>query len=140
MKPCDYHKKLVLLLFYPHSRSGRKTRLAEVLAGDETGCIIITLRDEQVDLCQPGATVVVRNGYVHMFDQHMRLGVDKWGKIAAADEPADFQIDTTINMSDQEYQLISVGGSARGGRGGFPRGRGGMRGNFRGGNQAKNNF
>eukprot|EP00920_Eleutheroschizon_duboscqi_P032300 GHVT01077901.1.p2 GENE.GHVT01077901.1~~GHVT01077901.1.p2 ORF type:complete len:131 (-),score=5.75 GHVT01077901.1:334-726(-) len=89
---------------------------------------------------QPGATVVVRNGYVHMFDQHMRLGVDKWGKIAAADEPADFQIDTTINMSDQEYQLISVGGSARGGRGGFPRGRGGMRGNFRGGNQAKNNF
>ncbi|PIA36523.1 hypothetical protein AQUCO_03300005v1 [Aquilegia coerulea] len=38
----------------------RQTRIAECLVGDETGTIVFTARNEQVDMMKPGATVNLR--------------------------------------------------------------------------------
>jgi replication factor A1 len=41
-----------------------------------------------------------------MFKNHMRLAVDKWGLIEAANPPFDFTIANEPNLSTVEYELV----------------------------------
>ncbi|KAG2681826.1 hypothetical protein I3843_11G162500 [Carya illinoinensis] len=85
----------------------RQTRIAECLVGDETGAIIFTARNEQVDLMQPGATIIIRNAKIDMFKGSMRLAVDKWGRVEVT-EPANFTVKEDNNLSLIEYELVNV--------------------------------
>ncbi|XP_040986632.1 uncharacterized protein At4g28440-like isoform X2 [Juglans microcarpa x Juglans regia] len=85
----------------------RQTRIAECLVGDETGAIVFTARNEQVDLMQPGATVIIRNAKIDMFKGSMRLAVDKWGRVEIT-EPANFTVKEDNNLSLIEYELVNV--------------------------------
>ncbi|XP_058100566.1 uncharacterized protein At4g28440-like [Magnolia sinica] len=85
----------------------RHTRVAECLVGDETGCIIFTARNDQVDLMKPGATVILRNAKIDMFKGLMRLAVDKWGRVEVT-EPAKFIVDEDNNLSLVEYELVNI--------------------------------
>ncbi|XP_008811907.1 uncharacterized protein At4g28440-like [Phoenix dactylifera] len=85
----------------------RPTRIAECLIGDETGIIVFTARNEQVDLMKPDATVILRNAKIDMFKGSMRLAVDKWGRIEVA-EPANFTVKEDNNLSLVEYELVNV--------------------------------
>ncbi|KAF9663151.1 hypothetical protein OIU77_002110 [Salix suchowensis] len=88
-------------------RSQRPSRINECLVGDETGCIVFTARNEQVDIMQTGATVILRNAKIDMFKGSMRLAVDKWGRVEVA-EPANFAVKETNNLSLVEYELVTV--------------------------------
>ncbi|CAH9114204.1 unnamed protein product [Cuscuta epithymum] len=83
------------------------TRIAECLVGDETGTILFTARNEQVDMMKPETTVILRNAKIDMFKGSMRLGVDKWGRIEET-KPADFTVKEDNNLSLVEYELVSV--------------------------------
>lgn len=85
----------------------RSTRIAECLVGDETGIIIFTARNEQVDKMKEGATVTLRNAKIDMFKGSMRLAVDKWGIIDDTVEPADFTVKEDNNLSLIEYELVN---------------------------------
>ncbi|KAK8987650.1 hypothetical protein V6N11_027395 [Hibiscus sabdariffa] len=85
----------------------RQMRIAECLVGDETGMIIFTARNDQVDLMKEGATVTFRNAKIDMFKGSMRLAVDKWGRIEVA-EPASFSVKEDNNLSLIEYELVNV--------------------------------
>ncbi|KAK7829029.1 uncharacterized protein At4g28440 [Quercus suber] len=85
----------------------RHTRIAECLVGDETATIVFTARNEQVDLMQPGATVILRNAKIDMFKGSMRLAVDKWGRVEVT-EPAKFVVKEDNNLSQVEYELVNV--------------------------------
>ncbi|KAK4576867.1 hypothetical protein RGQ29_027419 [Quercus rubra] len=85
----------------------RHTRIAECLVGDETATIVFTARNEQVDLMQPGATVILRNAKIDMFKGSMRLAVDKWGRVEVT-EPAKFVVKEDNNLSLVEYELVNV--------------------------------
>ncbi|KAK9267372.1 hypothetical protein L1049_010338 [Liquidambar formosana] len=85
----------------------RHTRIAECLIGDETGTIIFTARNDQVDLMKPGTTVILRNAKIDMFKGSMRLAVDKWGRVEVT-EPANFVVKENNNLSLVEYELVSV--------------------------------
>uniref|UniRef100_A0A5B6YR41 Single-stranded DNA binding protein Ssb-like OB fold domain-containing protein n=1 Tax=Davidia involucrata TaxID=16924 RepID=A0A5B6YR41_DAVIN len=85
----------------------RNTRIAECLVGDETGTILFTARNDQVDLMQPGATIIFRNAKIDMFKGSMRLSVDKWGRIEIT-EPASFVVKEDNNLSLVEYELVNV--------------------------------
>ncbi|KAI3925876.1 hypothetical protein MKX01_014516 [Papaver californicum] len=85
----------------------RNTRIAECLVGDETGTIIFTARNEQVDLMKPGGTVILRNAKIDMFKGSMRLAVDKWGRVEVT-EPAKFVVKEDNNLSLVEYELVNV--------------------------------
>ncbi|CAL5411280.1 unnamed protein product [Camellia sinensis] len=95
----------------PHLTRGgaatAQTRIAECLIGDETGTILFTARNEQVDLMKDGATVILRNAKIDMFKGSMRLAVDKWGRIEVT-EPAQFVVKEDNNLSLVEYELVSV--------------------------------
>ena len=68
---------------------------------------------DQVALCSsPGTWLYLRNSHVTMFQSHIRLLVDRWGKIevAADDAKRDQRIanEPEKNISAQEYQLVDV--------------------------------
>jgi len=87
---------------------GTKTRIAECMVGDNTASITLTARNEQIDKVSPGRTIIVRNAKIDMFKGFMRLAVDKWGKIEVATEPATFEINANNNLSNVEYELVTV--------------------------------
>ncbi|KAL3624871.1 hypothetical protein CASFOL_031539 [Castilleja foliolosa] len=83
------------------------TKIAECLIGDETGTILFTARNNQVDLMKPGNTVIIRNAKIDMFKGSMRMAVDKWGLVEIT-EPATFEVKEDNNLSLVEYELVSV--------------------------------
>ncbi|GMN54451.1 hypothetical protein TIFTF001_023578 [Ficus carica] len=85
----------------------RQTRIAECLIGDETGTIVFTARNDQVDLMKPEATIILRNAKIDMFKGSMRLAVDKWGRVEVT-EPAQFVVKEDNNLSLIEYELVNV--------------------------------
>ncbi|KAL2903233.1 hypothetical protein RDABS01_001943 [Bienertia sinuspersici] len=86
----------------------RQMKLAECLVGDETGMIIFTARNDQVEKMKAGTTVTLRNAKIDMFKGSMRLAVDKWGLVEVAQEPADFTVKESNNLSLIEYELVTV--------------------------------
>ncbi|KAG8385520.1 hypothetical protein BUALT_Bualt03G0053800 [Buddleja alternifolia] len=85
----------------------QNTKIAECLVGDETGTILFTARNDQVELMKEGNTVILRNAKIDMFKGSMRLAVDKWGRIEVAD-PAKFVVKEDNNLSLVEYELVNV--------------------------------
>ncbi|BBG94078.1 Nucleic acid-binding, OB-fold-like protein [Prunus dulcis] len=85
----------------------RQMRIAECLVGDETGLIIFTARNDQVDLVKEGSTLTLRNAKIDMFKGSMRLAVDRWGRVEVA-EPASFTVKEDNNLSLIEYELVNV--------------------------------
>ncbi|CAN6727193.1 unnamed protein product [Malus baccata var. baccata] len=99
--------KMVLQKGRADDRQARQARIAECLVGDETGLIIFTARNDQVDLMQEGSTITLRNAKIDMFKGSMRLAVDKWGRVEVA-EPASFTVKEDNNLSLVEYELVQV--------------------------------
>ncbi|XP_034909946.1 uncharacterized protein At4g28440 [Populus alba] len=99
--------KMVLQKGRADGPQGRQMKIAECLVGDETGLIIFTARNDQVDLMQEGTTVILRNAKIDMFKGSMRLAVDKWGRVEVT-EPADFTVKEDNNLSLIEYELVNV--------------------------------
>lgn len=90
----------------------RSLRIAEVVAGDASGTVVLSLRNEQIDLATPNKALVIRNGRVDMFRGFMRLRVDKWGKIAVHPDgiestpPAPESVLLSNNVSLCRYAFI----------------------------------
>merc|ERR1712203_843481 len=72
----------------------------EAVLGDGTGVVAFSLRSaEHAALCKPGSSVRVQNARVLMIKGHIRVIVDKWAVLLAADEPADFEAKTDKDIS-----------------------------------------
>nr|AFR36911.1 hypothetical protein [Camellia sinensis] len=99
--------KTVLQKGRPDGPQVRQMRIAECLVGDETGTIVFTARNDQVDLMKPDGTVILRNAKIDMFKGSMRLAVDKWGRVEVT-EPASFTVKDDNNLSLVEYELVNV--------------------------------
>lgn len=80
--------------------------IKEVLCGDDTGCIVLSLRsDAHVALCKKGAAIRVQNAHVRMVKGYMRLTVDKWAALKVADSLDFEKVNETNNVSKEEYEL-----------------------------------
>ncbi|EYU34712.1 hypothetical protein ABFS83_11G122300 [Erythranthe nasuta] len=99
--------KTVLRKGRPDAPQVNQMRIAECLVGDETGTILFTARNEQVEMMKADATVILRNAKIDMFKGSMRLAVDKWGRVEVT-EPANFTVKEDNNLSLVEYELVNV--------------------------------
>merc|ERR1719273_1737569 len=88
-------------------RDGSTLTIAEVLIGDETGCVLFTARNEQIEMIKDAKEIILRNCKVEMFKGFMRLAVDMWGLIEKTSGNIS-KIDLTNNLSDTEYELVTV--------------------------------
>jgi replication factor A1 len=90
----------------PTAVEGSET-FKEAVCGDETGIVTMSLFGEQSSLCKAGASLRVQNAHVKMIKGHVRLRVDKWGTIKAADEAYSFEVDEKNDISATEFELVS---------------------------------
>lgn len=55
-----------------------------------------------------GAIVEVRNAKVDMYKGSMRLAVDKWGIVKAAESPSELTVKEDNNLSLIEFEMITL--------------------------------
>jgi len=83
--------------------------LKEVLAGDDTGVVMLSIRsDTHADLCKVDTLLRVQNASVKMIKGHIRVVVDKWGVLKAdvdASAVGFETVDEKTNISMTEYEL-----------------------------------
>ncbi|MEM2940073.1 MAG: OB-fold nucleic acid binding domain-containing protein [Thermoproteota archaeon] len=86
------------------SRYGGSTnKVAEAKIGDETGTILLTLWNENIDLVKPDDVIAIKNGYITVYQRTMRLNVGKYGSIEKSDTQVE-NVDTSNNMSEKEVE------------------------------------
>ena len=85
-------------------RDGSPHRVCDTVVGDETGCIILTLWDSNIDKVNVGETISIGNGYVNLFKGSMRLNIGREGTLGAAKEPLTVEVKTDNNLSEKVYE------------------------------------
>ena len=81
--------------------SGRS--VADALVGDETGCIYLTLWEDNIGKVKEGDTITIKNGYVSLFRGSMHLNIGRYGSFAPAEAPiSEVKIDN--NLSDRRFE------------------------------------
>lgn len=116
---------------------GSKHRVSDILVGDETGSVYLSLWDDNIDKMSEGDVVEIKNGYVSLFRGSMRLNIGREGTFEKSQETLG-EVNTTNNLSDKQYEQRPMYpsyrpryGDDRGYRGGGDRGRYGDRGRRR---------
>ena len=101
-------------------RDGAAHRVSDALVGDETGCVYLTLWDDNIEKVNEGDTINVKNGYINLFRGNMRLNIGRYGTLEISEQALAGEVNTENNMSNQVYeqQRRSFGGRDSGGFGG----------------------
>jgi len=116
------------------SRSdGSKHRVSDVLVGDETGAVYLSLWDDNIDKVNDGEVIDIKNGYLSLFRGSMRLNVGREGTLEKSSAEMG-EANTSNNLSDKQYEQprrypsfrprYGDDGGYRGGRGRYGGGRG----------------
>jgi replication factor A1 len=111
-------------------RDGAAHKVSDALVADETGCVYLTLWDDNITKVNEGDTVSVKNGYVNLFRGNIRLNIGRYGTLEVSDQALAGEVNTTNNISNQVYDQPRRpfrgrgGGGGYGGRGGYGGGRG----------------
>lgn len=102
-------------------RDGAPHRVCDALVGDETGCVYLTLWDDNIEKLNEGDTVNIKNGYVNLFRGNMRLNVGRYGTLEVAEEPLEGEVNTENNLSSKVYERPRRPYRGRRGGGGYRR-------------------
>ena len=108
-------------------------RVADVLVGDETACLYMTLWDDKIDAINEEDTMNITNGYINLFRGNMRINIGKYGSYETVEESPITEVNTENNLSDKRYEQERR--YNRGGGGGYG-GRGGSGGSYGGGGRS----
>jgi len=85
-------------------RDGAPHRVCDALVGDETGCVYLTLWDDNIEKVSEGETVSIKNGYVSLFRGNMRLNVGRYGTLEVAEQALAAEVNTSNNLSTKVYE------------------------------------
>ncbi len=109
-------------------RDGAAHKVSDALVGDETGCVYLTLWDDNITKVNEGDVVSVKNGYVNLFRGNIRLNIGRYGTLEVSDQAIAGEVNTENNVSNQVYDQprrpFRGGGGDRGFGGGYGGGRG----------------
>lgn len=83
-----------------------KSTAREVVVGDQTGTVKLrVINEEHAKVCQDGASIRIQNARVMMINGFIRVIVDKWGVLRAADTVLDFEVNADTDVSATEFEL-----------------------------------
>jgi len=85
-------------------KDGEPHKVSDALVGDETGCIYLTLWDDNIEKVNDGDTISIKNGYINLFRGNMRLNIGRYGTLEVASEALAGEVNTEKNMSTQVYE------------------------------------
>ncbi|ADB59315.1 nucleic acid binding OB-fold tRNA/helicase-type [Haloterrigena turkmenica DSM 5511] len=95
---------------------GSEGKVSNLVLGDETGRIRVTLWDEQADLAtefDPGETVEVIDGYVKERDGNLELHVGNRGAVEEVDEEVEYVPESTPIEDLEIGQTVDIAGVVR---------------------------
>ncbi len=87
-------------------RDGLVHRVAEALVGDETGCVLLTLWDDQISAFNNGDVIEVKNGYTSLFRGFLRLSIGRRGATEKVDREIG-EVNTENNLSEKKHESFS---------------------------------
>jgi replication factor A1 len=106
-------------------RDGSQHNVTEVLVGDETGSVFLTLWDDAIEQVNDGDIIDIDNAYVTLFRGNMRLNLGRFGSMTPSEANIE-EVNTENNLSNQQHEQEGYGGYRRpyggGGRGYSDRG------------------
>ena len=70
--------------------------------------MVFWAKNEQLDVIKEGSVITVRNCHANVVNEHLRLEVDRWGKVEVASGVKIDSVKLDNNLSDTEYELVSV--------------------------------
>ena len=79
-------------------------RVCEALVGDETGCIYLTLWDNDVDNVSEGQILSISNAYINMFRGSMRLSLGRQGTYEPLEDAPFEEVKIESNLSGKIYE------------------------------------
>lgn len=85
-------------------RDGEPHKVSDAMVGDETGCIYLTLWDDNIEKVKDGDTILIKNGYINLFRGNMRLNVGRYGTLEISETPLAGEVKSENNMSTQVYE------------------------------------
>ncbi len=83
-------------------KDGSTYRVAEALVGDSSGCVLMSLWNEDIALVEEGGNYQILNGYVSIFKNSMRLNLGRNGQLEKIDE--EIEANQEVNMSEKEFE------------------------------------
>lgn len=90
----------------PRQITSRKSQnvhsIAEVLVGDETGCVVLNLWDDHITTFQKGDVIQIKNGYTTLFKGFLRLNIGRRGTAEKTDKIIE-DVDADNNISKRIY-------------------------------------
>ena len=75
-------------------------QVADALVGDETGCVYLSIWDDNLQYAKEGKYYKITNGYTSVYRSSLRLDLGKYEKLTETE--ARFEINTANNMSLKE--------------------------------------
>ncbi len=78
-------------------------RVAEALVGDETGCVVLTLWDDQIGVFNNDDVIEVKNGYTSLFRGFLRLNIGRRGTADKVDKDVG-EVNTENNLSKERHE------------------------------------
>lgn len=78
-------------------KNGTLHNVANAVVGDETGCINMSLWDDQIQMIDVGDVIEIENGYVSTFRGAAQLNVGRYGTIRKI--PKKIEVNTKRNIS-----------------------------------------
>jgi|SRR3989344_1772756 len=86
------------------STDNSQHKVAEVLVADETGSILLTLWDENIEIAEERKTYKITNAYTSIYKNSLRLNLGKYGKIEQSSTEIK-NAKTTPNISEKEFEF-----------------------------------
>lgn len=104
---------------------GKKATFWEVLCGDRTGTVVVSLREHQKDVAVKDGVLALRNASPKMVETRdaegdkdkersgytcIRIAVDKWGKVEKSEEEFEGEVNLAEdkNVSAQEFERVDT--------------------------------
>ncbi len=83
-------------------RSQSEHLITDALVGDETGSVVLTLWDDQINKMQVGDVFKITNAYTSLYKGSLRLNIGRYGNTEKVDE--EIEVNTKNNLSDVRHE------------------------------------
>ena len=92
-------------------RDGANHSVADLLVGDETGMVTLSLWDENIAKIKEDEVIHITNGYTTEFGGKMQLNIGRYGgfeKVSASEHDFDVYLEETTQVDNRPAQYIRV--------------------------------
>jgi len=84
-------------------RDGSEHKVAEAFVGDETGSILLTLWDNQINAFSKDSVYDISGAYTSLYKGSLRLSLGRQGKAEKVDK--EMEVNTKNNLSLKVYEV-----------------------------------